>query len=236
LNKETKFGGNLSARLKKDEKPLIMFGHDEAIFKQYLLTKKAWYGPDGISVLVPKDDGQGVMISAFQSRELGFGMALTKEQLDEVNYLRRGKKYTNEEAAKKYTGNAQKTDLLCSPFVFEFDYRASNKGYWNYDRMVLQLEDCVDVLKCLYPHYEFLFLFDHSCGHDKQQPNGLNAENMLKNYGGQQSILRSTVIKQEKGYLGPHACTLNPGDVQHFIFRDDDDGPFWMTERISAES
>jgi len=68
--------------------------------------------------------------------------------------------------------------------VFEFDYGASNKGYWNYDRMVLQLKDCVDVLKCLYPQYDFLFLFDHSCGHDKHQPNGLNAENMLKNYGG----------------------------------------------------
>jgi hypothetical protein len=45
-----------------------MFGHDEAIFKQYLLTKKSWYGPDGMSVLVPTDDGEGVMISACQSR------------------------------------------------------------------------------------------------------------------------------------------------------------------------
>jgi hypothetical protein len=51
MNKETKFGENLSVRLKKEEKPLKMFGHDEAIFKQYLLMKKAWYGPDGISVL-----------------------------------------------------------------------------------------------------------------------------------------------------------------------------------------
>ena len=117
MNKETKFGGNLSARLKKDEKPLIMFGHDEAIFKQYLLTKKAWYGPDGISVLVPKDDGQGVMISAFQSRELGFGMVLTKGQLDEVNFLRRGKKYIHEEAAKKYKGNAQKL-TFCAVHLF----------------------------------------------------------------------------------------------------------------------
>jgi hypothetical protein len=41
------------------------------------------------------------MISAFQSRELGFGMVLTKGQLDEVNFLRRGKKYIDKEAAKK---------------------------------------------------------------------------------------------------------------------------------------
>jgi hypothetical protein len=151
MHSETKFGGNLSVRMNREEKPLLMFGHDEAIFKQYLLTKKSWYGPDGISVLVPKDDGQGVMISAFQSRELGFGVKLNQEQLDEIKFIRRGKKYVDEEAAKKYKGNEIKTDLLCSPFVFEFDSEASNEGYWNYDRMVLQLKDCVYVLKCLYP-------------------------------------------------------------------------------------
>ncbi len=133
MNKETKFGEILSVRLMKEEKPLIRFGRNKAFFKQYLLMKKAWYGPEGISVLVAKDDGQGVMISAFQSRELGFGMALTKEQLDDVIFLRRGKKIIDEEAAKKCRGKAQKADLLCSPFVFEFDYGASNEVYWNYD-------------------------------------------------------------------------------------------------------
>jgi hypothetical protein len=49
-----------------------MLGHDEAIFKQYLLTKKAWYSPDGISVLVPKEDGQGVMITAFSQGSWGW--------------------------------------------------------------------------------------------------------------------------------------------------------------------
>ncbi len=95
MNEETKFCGNLRVRMNKDEKPLIMFGHDEAIFKQYLLTKKSWYGPYGMSVLVPKDDGQGVMISAFQLRELGFGVKLMQEQLDEINFIRRGKKYVH---------------------------------------------------------------------------------------------------------------------------------------------
>ncbi len=78
MNKETNFGGKLSVRLHEQERLLLMFAHDEVVFKQYLLTKKAWSGPNGETVLVPKDDGQGVMISAFQSRELGFGMELTK--------------------------------------------------------------------------------------------------------------------------------------------------------------
>jgi len=92
MDKETEFGGKLSVRI-KNERPLIMFGHDECIFKQYLLTKKAWTLPTGETQLVPKEEGQGVMISAFQSIEFGF-----------------------------------------------------------------------DFVRCLYPQYDYLFLFDHSCG------------------------------------------------------------------------
>jgi hypothetical protein len=48
--------------------------------------------------------------------------------------------------------------------------------------------------------------------------------------------MRSTIInKKEKGYFGPHACTLNPGDGKHFMFKEDDIGPFWMTERMRTE-
>jgi len=54
---ETEFGGNLSVRFPVNNKLLIVFGHDECIFKQYTLTKKSWVGPNGKSVLVPKDEG-----------------------------------------------------------------------------------------------------------------------------------------------------------------------------------
>jgi hypothetical protein len=47
MNKETNFGWKLSVRLQEQERPLLMFRHDEALFKQYLLTKKAWSGPNG---------------------------------------------------------------------------------------------------------------------------------------------------------------------------------------------
>jgi hypothetical protein len=33
-----------------------------------------------------------------------------------------------------------------SPFVCTFEYGADSEGYWNYNHMVIQLEDCVDVL------------------------------------------------------------------------------------------
>jgi hypothetical protein len=102
MSKETEFGGQLSVRLEEHERPLLMFRHAKAIFKQFLLTKKSRCGPNGETVLVPKDEGQGLMISAFQSREFGFGYHLDEEQLAEVNFGRRGEKYLDEETAKTW--------------------------------------------------------------------------------------------------------------------------------------
>ena len=67
---------------------------------------------------------------------------------------------------------------LVGCFVRTFEYGADNDGYRNYNHMVLQLEDCVDVLQHLFPQYEYLFLFDHSSGHDKQREDGLNVKKM----------------------------------------------------------
>jgi hypothetical protein len=44
---ENTFGGNLSVRMPPNTKPLICFGQDECIFKQFLFTGKAWTAPDG---------------------------------------------------------------------------------------------------------------------------------------------------------------------------------------------
>ena len=52
--KHLPFGGNLSVRKRKDEKPLIQFGQDEAIYRQFLLTLKQWYMPDGTTTTNPK--------------------------------------------------------------------------------------------------------------------------------------------------------------------------------------
>jgi len=101
MKQETEFGGNLSVRFPHNNKPLIVFGHDECIFKQYALTKKSWVGPNGKSVLVPKDEGQGVMISAFQSCEFGFGVDLMEEQVAVINMASRGQKCKDENAAVK---------------------------------------------------------------------------------------------------------------------------------------
>jgi hypothetical protein len=79
MNEKNGFGGRLSVRFPNHLKLLIIIGHDECIFKQYSLLKNYWVAPDGQRVFVPKDKGQGVMVSAFQSRESGFELELTPE-------------------------------------------------------------------------------------------------------------------------------------------------------------
>ncbi len=68
-----------------------MVGHDECIFRQCALTNKSWNGPQGQKTITPKDLGQGIMISTFQSRAFGFGMVLSEQQLEEINFFVRAR-------------------------------------------------------------------------------------------------------------------------------------------------
>ena len=54
--------------------------------------------------------------------------------------------------------------------------------------MVIQLEDCIDVLKERFPDFDFDFvvLVDHSISHDRLQPDGLNMNKILVRYGDKQ--------------------------------------------------
>jgi hypothetical protein len=81
----------------------------------------------------------------------------------------------------------------------------------------------------MHPDYQFVFLFDHSSGHAKQRPDGLNATKMNKSFGGKAPLMRTTLIEREAGFLGPYARQLHPGQTQHLVFRESDVGPFWMT-------
>jgi len=85
INADCKFGGNLSFKKKQDEKLLFSFGLDECIFCQFIFNGYAWKGPKDQQAIIPKDKGYGIMISAFQSREFGFGMRLTSDKLEAIN-------------------------------------------------------------------------------------------------------------------------------------------------------
>jgi hypothetical protein len=177
------FGGNLSVRKPPDVKPLVIFGQDESVYSQFLLGNRQWVGPQGQHPLLPKTDGLSLMVSALQSRETGFGVSVSRIQLDEINEARRGQNYVDVDAAMAIHGHATKKDLKHSPFVVYFELGANNEGYWTYNHMAIQFEDCVDCLKVSYPQFDFAFLFDHSQGHAKKLANGLDAYSMNKGYG-----------------------------------------------------
>jgi len=56
-------------------------------------------GPNVETDIIPKDDGLRIMINAFQSQEFGFGLELSKEQLQEVNKACKGQKCLDVKAA-----------------------------------------------------------------------------------------------------------------------------------------
>ncbi len=47
------------------------------------------------------------------------------------------------------------------------------EGYRAYDHTALQLEDYIDFMHALYSEYDTIWLFDHSCGHDRGRTDGL---------------------------------------------------------------
>lgn len=58
---------------------LLLFGQDEVIFKQFIMTLKVWLGRGGKQPLRPKYDGMGLLASAFRGRDRGFAMKLTDQ-------------------------------------------------------------------------------------------------------------------------------------------------------------
>jgi hypothetical protein len=51
----------------KETKTLLVFGHDESIFKQYSHTKKRWVDPNRATATIPKNEGVEKIKSAFQA-------------------------------------------------------------------------------------------------------------------------------------------------------------------------
>jgi hypothetical protein len=130
---ECPFGGKLSIRMQPEERPLLSFGHDECIFHQFIFTGHSWRGKNGEQPIIPKDEGYGLMVSTFQSRELEFGYKLTSEQLATVNYFWQSTRphYLETESALKVNDKTEESDLIQSPFIkyFEYGYMEGKEGY-----------------------------------------------------------------------------------------------------------
>ena len=173
------------------------------------------------------------MLSAFVSREFGFGRQSTEAELVNINYEKRrgiNKTYTDTQAAMEILKTTEKLELKELPFIkYLFIGAANNEGFWNSSHEPA-LEDVVNCLMVLYPEFEFVFLFDHSQGHARKRHGALNAQQMSQNYGGTQPIMRDTTIMNTIGYLGSHLpCLLDVGQVQSLVYKAEDIGPWYLS-------
>ena len=217
-------------------RPLMIVGQDESVFSQYLLSSKQWIGPKGQVALLPKSEGDGYMLSAFVSREFGFGRLMTEDELAQVNMRRQttalgGGSYQDTTAVMEILGTTRKPMLRELPFVKSLFIGINNEGYWNSYHMSLQFEDVVNCLQVLYSGFDFVFLFDHSQGHARRRKGALNALNMSRNFGGAgtQQQMRDTFIALQEGYLGAHLPSLSVGNTQSIIFKNNDNDPWYSS-------
>jgi hypothetical protein len=64
---------------------VIIFGQDESVFSQLSFNGMQWVGPSNKRSILPKNDGMGVMVLAFQLREFGWGVEITDKQMVRIN-------------------------------------------------------------------------------------------------------------------------------------------------------
>ena len=100
----------------------MIIGQDKCIFKQYTFSKKFWSLHDGSKQLIPKDEGQGLMLSSFYCRELGYGFKVPEDVLIGVNEMRKGTSYCDKDAAIAINATNEKPPLTSTPFVRELEY------------------------------------------------------------------------------------------------------------------
>jgi hypothetical protein len=133
-------------------------------------------------------------------------------------------------------GISLKKPLKSSPFSIMFEYRKDKAGFWGYNHMVVQLEDCADCLHILFPgivnrRYKYLFNFelDHSSGHSKNRIDGFSCTKSHTNleYGKKQSKMCATLIQSKEGFLGDveEPGMLKVGNVQMMVFQSNDNPP-----------
>ena len=53
--------------------------------------------------------------------------------------------------------------------LFEYGNSKNKQGYCIYEHLVLPIKECVDFLNFLHLYFDFLFIFDHLCGHERSR-------------------------------------------------------------------
>ena len=195
--------------------------------------------------LVPKDDGMGYMVSLIVSRDFGIGFQKfwNDDLIKKVNKYGEGQHYHDKEAAIAALKRTSKNNIVTDPFVrtFEYGHGATKEGYWTYDHMVCQAEDCIDVLTCVFQtQFDYCILLDHSQGHDRKKPNGLNIDSMTKSFSSANEHMRDCdpFLQQNMGPFqypnGPPQLKVNDQQILWWdpkYYSSEDCGPFHFSKQ-----
>ena len=131
------------------------------------------WGEKGKTILKPKGQGRGIMVSDFIDEHNGF-LALTDTEY--------------EQGKEMYPDLQQHARRLLK-------YGAEFEGYWNSEKFLVQVEAAIKITKVKYAsdQYNVLWFFDHSSGHTAFAEDALNASRMNVRPGGKQPVMRDTV-------------------------------------------
>jgi hypothetical protein len=186
---------------------LMHMGHDESVFQSGSLSASTW----AVNEVVPlrsKNEGRGVMISAFQSDSLGFGTNELKHvKLDDFNtHLK-----------NKYGADFEPLDAL--PTLTHFEYGKNQAGYWTGAHVANQTLRAIDLLEWLYPDCQLVYEFDHSSGHTKMADDALSVSKIRVRFGGNVPgpAMRDSLLNEECVY--PGGCSSiwqNPASLEQF--------------------
>ena len=237
LRAKEKFGGKLSVRFPAGQRPVLFIGQDETAFKQYAYRRRQW-SICGVTALLPKSGGKGLMLSLIQCEVWGCGFPMTDEELKRVNNYRihHSPNYISEESAAEVCKMQGVTPTTIKPLLentpgrtpgnMALDIGANNEKYWTSHHFNLQIEDLLDCLHVLYPDFQPVIEVDHSMGHGKSRSGALDAMGINKCFGGKQSIRRdSDALTKE--CIGKFRPILKEGDIQFGQFKGTDPPPFY---------
>ena len=134
---------------------------------QFLLGQRTLVGSNGNRPLLPRTEGEGYMLSAIVSRDLGFGRPLSKKELETINVARQDKRYLDEKAALEINKTLEKpTRLLSSTCTLVCTTRNIGlASIWHFmSHVSLKMWDVGDCLNDVYTQ-KYITFFDHSQGH-----------------------------------------------------------------------
>ena len=116
---------------------------------------------------------------------------------------------------------------ICAVGLWHMNPGANKEGWWLGVHIIVHTYDVIQAFEFVYGKLsdaatpcQALFYFDHSAQHGHSKPDALSTTQMNLSWGGDQPIVRDTIIERSEGFLGPFEPMLKPGDTQRGYFDD----------------